>query len=160
MLIIVCGLPGSGKTTLARALARNLGGVHVSSDLTRKRLFPKPAYSEDEKARVYGEMASECEKALREGRDVIVDATFHKKAVRERFLAMDAKVFTILCILPEGNVEERLARRKRGGPSDADFGVYLKMRGEWERLETPHLALDTSTPLRRQVAEAMAHIGR
>ncbi len=115
MLIIVCGLPGSGKSTLARALAKRMGAIHLSSDIVRKALFPRPAYSEEEKERVYAEMALMCGKALSEGKHVVADATFYRRAQRERLesaaAAAGAKTRYILCTLPQVEARRRLGRR-------------------------------------------------
>jgi predicted kinase len=163
MLIIVCGLPGSGKSTLARALSKRRGAVHLSSDLIRKRLFPRPSYSEEEKSMVYQEMAETCRKALSGGRDVVADATFYRESARERFLSLaretGARSIVILCSLREGEVRRRLGRRVRGGPSDADFGVYMKMKAAFEPIRGEHLEVDTALPLRKRLAIVDAYLG-
>ena len=56
MLIIICGLPGTGKTFIAKKLAPKINAEHLSTDRIRKELFPEPTYSEDEKNKVYVEM--------------------------------------------------------------------------------------------------------
>lgn len=163
MLIIVCGLPGTGKTTLAAALAEKLGAGHISSDVTRKRMFSRPTYSEDEKEAVYKRMAEEAANALSEGRDAIADATFYRASERARFrrIAESAgtKAFVIVCYLPEAEVKRRLVGR-RGGPSDADFGVYLKVRETFEPVAGSHLEADMSVPLEGNVKRAMEFVGR
>ncbi len=163
MLIIVCGLPGSGKSTLARALARRRGAAILSSDLVRKRMFPNPTYSEDEKERVYGEMASLCREALEKGGDVVADATFYRRSQRERFAALAAGAGTsarfILCTLPQDEVKRRLGRRERGGPSDADFAVHMRLRQEFEPLSGDFLEVDSGLPLRLRLEKADKFLG-
>jgi len=46
MLIIVCGLPGTGKSTLARHLSSELGGEILRTDLIRRELFKNAALEE------------------------------------------------------------------------------------------------------------------
>lgn len=166
MLIIVCGLPGTGKSTLAAALAGRRGAALLSSDVIRKRMFPAPSYSEEEKERVYGEMAEMCRKALREGRDVVADATFYKKSMRERFLGLAGEsrtaAFIILCVIDERRARERIGARGRGGPSDADFAVHLRMKREFEPIEDSegeHAEIDAGLPLEERVDIAERCIG-
>lgn len=163
MLIIVCGLPGSGKSTLARALSKRLGAVHLSSDLIRKRLFPDPKYSAEEKAMVYGEMAGLCAKSLSEGKDVIADATFYKERTREDFRSIARRAgersYVILCRLDERIIRGRLGRRRKGGPSDADYKVYLRMKGEFEPVRGGRLVVDSALPMRRRLAMVERYVG-
>ncbi len=164
MLIIVCGLPGSGKTTLARALSRRFSAVHISSDIVRKRMFGMPKYTPEEKAAVYSEMERLAREALSSGKSaVVVDATFHRRSERERFSELasqsGAKAWLVLCTLGEDEVRRRLSRRKRGGPSDADFSIYLKLKGAFEPIGGAHLRLDSSLPMkeRLRLVEAFMH---
>ena len=56
MVIIVCGLPGSGKSYFAERLAKKIDADYVNSDRLRKELFPSRTYSDREKATVYWRM--------------------------------------------------------------------------------------------------------
>ncbi|MFN7991360.1 MAG: AAA family ATPase [Candidatus Micrarchaeia archaeon] len=163
MLIIICGLPGSGKTSLARALANKTGAAHISSDLVRKGLFPKPAYTEEEKLAVYARMEDLCREAIGSGKDAVVDATFYRESIREGFLRIaregGTRSFVILCELPEAETEKRLGRRRRGGPSDADFGVYLRMKKGFEPIKGTHLRIDSMAPMRRRLEAVKAFVG-
>jgi predicted kinase len=152
MLIIVCGLPGSGKTTLSQKLARQWHAVHISSDAVRKKMFSRPTYSEEEKKSVYDELGRLAAAAMKEGRDVVVDATCYLKEQRETLkkLAEGAgvKSYIILCTLSEPEVRERLARRGPGGMSDADFSIYLKVKGMFEPVDEEHVEVDCSLPMK------------
>ena len=53
MLVVVCGLPGSGKTFFSRALAKEIDAIVLSSDEMRKTGFAKFGYSPRQKSRVY-----------------------------------------------------------------------------------------------------------
>lgn len=92
---IIGGLMGTGKSTLAQALHRELGWVVVSSDAVRKRLAhldparPEPEayghgiYSGEWSARTYQAMLEEASAALATGRSVILDASFARRADRD-----------------------------------------------------------------------------
>ena len=162
MLFIVCGLPGSGKTTLSRLVSKRYDALHISSDAVRKELFQKPAYSDDEKERVYDEVAERAGAALKEGRNVIIDSTCYRKAHRDRMrkLAHDAgtKSYTLLCTLPEEEIKRRLDRRKKG-LSDANYQVYLKVKGRFERMEEEHVEVDCSLPRKEMLEIVENYIG-
>jgi predicted kinase len=163
MLIIVCGLPGSGKSTLAKSLADKVSVDYISSDIVRKRMFEKPSYTEEEKEEVYAEMARQASASVSAGRHALVDATFYLKRERERFRSIarenGTEAHVILCTLDQGKVERRMNERKMGGPSDADFKVYLKMKDRFEPIDGPHLEIDTSLPKREIAARVMAFLG-
>lgn len=87
-LLAIGGLSGSGKSTVAQAVAPELpglcGALTIRSDVCRKRLFktapeeplPPEAYAPDVSAQVYNIMRKDAGRALRAGASVIVDATF------------------------------------------------------------------------------------
>lgn len=149
MLILVCGLPGSGKTSISKLLAKRFSAMHINSDVVRKRLFPTPRYSEEEKRKVYLAMAAEAEKSLREGKNVILDATFYKNEFRrmmeETAMRAGTEVYVFVCEIGESETRKRIGQRKTG-PSDADFGVYLKLKETFEPIMGRHLRIDSSLP--------------
>jgi predicted kinase len=164
MLIIVCGLPGTGKTTLAEGLSRALQAVHVSSDIIRKKAFARPSYSEGEKAAVYSEMAKQCEEALANGDNAVADATFYRESERWRFASLakaaGTRAFIVLCTLPEEEIRRRLGVRGKGGPSDADYAVYERLKAGFEPLKGAHLAVDSRLPETEKIRRVMEFAGR
>lgn len=164
-VIIVSGLSGTGKTSVARAVAAELGLRVVSSDTVRKSLFSdtqnaaygEGAYSAESSRQTYQKMIERGREILREDGSVILDATFRRDADREqaRLLAefFGASYRIIECRLaPEltrRRLEQRVARKE--GLSDAKWETNLRQRGEFEAIsaasEADYLQLDTSGKL-------------
>ena len=146
MLIIVCGLPGSGKTTIAKRIATHFGdmAVHISSDTIRKKIFQTPEYTEEEKNSVYDEMTKEAARVIANGKIAIADATFYKQKYRDMILAAAKSVkdssIIIYCEISEKEAGERLRKREKGN-SDADFEVHKKLREEFEEIREKHLTI-------------------
>jgi aminoglycoside phosphotransferase family enzyme/predicted kinase len=146
-LVLVGGLPGTGKSTLARELAARGGFRVVSSDVVRKGLAglaadaPAPApwgggiYDADWTDRTYAACLARAERVLFEGGRVVVDAGFGKEARRRLFL--DAAVrwgvrgVFLECRARPGTVRERLLRRPPG-VSDADLAIHERAAAFWE----------------------------
>lgn len=83
-LIVLCGLPASGKTTVAELLNRRMDGVQiVSSDYLR---------SKGGSSRIWSRMAHEVRAGLSAGRTVIVDATNYSSAHRERYVSISREM--------------------------------------------------------------------
>lgn len=172
-LVVVGGLPGSGKTTVATSLARAQAAVHLSSDLVRKYLVGLPPeagaggapgsglYDEAATARTYDALLAEAATMLGHGRTVVLDATFSddrwRDAARELARRTSAEVLELRCTLDEGLADARL-RTRVGGPSDATPAVrrWLAERAApWPEA----LDLDTAGPLEETLARAGALVG-
>ena len=81
-LVIICGVPGSGKTTLARLVAARSGrAVHLQTDAVRGTIA-NPDYSQEESEFVYGACLAVARVALDAGYDVVLDGTFRTGARR------------------------------------------------------------------------------
>ncbi len=165
-VLVVCGLSGTGKSTLARALRQRLGFEVINSDIVRKRLARLPAdararagyaegiYTEDFNRRTYEAMVEQGEKLLRSGRGVILDATFRDPGKRRLVSEMASRAgvpwLFVECRCDEKEAISRLKERARRGAqvSDADVQVYLRQRAEFVALnEIPayrHCTLDTT----------------
>ena len=148
-LLCVGGLPGTGKSTLARGLAEYAGFTVIASDRVRKELagldpdqpaaagFGGGIYTDAWNQRTYSECLRRARKGLLEGRRVLVDASFREEHRRREFLDEARRLavpgLLLLCSCAGGEVQRRLGRR-RGGPSDADWQVYQAARKAWHPL--------------------------
>lgn len=136
-LVLVCGLPGAGKSYLSRRLAERVPAVLLQSDALRKSLVARPAYTWDENRRLFEASHELAEELLRRGFNVIFDATNLQESHREEtYLAAEragARILTVWVEAPSEVVWERmLGRRQRLDPQDrseADWEVYRKMSG-------------------------------
>lgn len=140
-LYITHGVSGSGKTTVARFVAGKLGAIHVRSDVERKRLFNlDPSadsaslldggiYSAEATERTFSRLEDIAIKMIASGYSVIVDATFLRQAMRQRFRNLAEKLsvpFAILdCAIDEQTARDRVQARLAAGndASEADLHV-------------------------------------
>ena len=162
-LVLACGLPGSGKSTVARALSRDAGFVRVSSDVTRRELrlagvLGEDSYSVDATDRTYAACTEEARSLLLQGARVVVDASFHEAARRGPLLALGAAlaVPTLLlhCPTSDEEAEIRLAART-GDESEADAAVRALLAARWEAPTPAELTAWREVPTGRTPADAI-----
>jgi aminoglycoside phosphotransferase family enzyme/predicted kinase len=170
LVIVVCGVPASGKSHLARALRAVTGLRRLSSDAVRKRMAgvtpgeraPAAAYSAHWNRLTYAELGRRAAAAVRARGGALVDATFRHRSDREAFAAAfgnAAPVLFVECTAPTAVLAERAAhrgRRARAG-SDATLEVVMRERRAWEPLDevsaTNHIILRSDRPAREQIAD-------
>lgn len=118
-VVIVRGLPGSGKTTLAREIAQNCGYVHVENDM----YFETERGYEHDRSRL-NEAQAWCFRAARDavlaGKRVVVSNVFTKVAHMEGFLKLHEDVTVIEC------------RGDFGSTHDVPGDVLGRMYASWE----------------------------
>lgn len=145
-LVVVCGLPGTGKTTVAERIAERLDARILRTDLVRKELFPEPDYTEAETAAVYGELLCRARETVRDHRSAVLDATFANRRFRDDARKLANRVanrFELVRVECDESVVKRRIRR-RDGVSDADFDVYLHFKERFEGVDGEHLVVDNS----------------
>jgi len=150
--IAVSGLPGTGKTYFCSKLAERLRFVILESDALRKTLFPSPGYSSGENARLFRALHHLIERLLKKGISLILDATNLSERYRERLYniadRLDVKLILVRVEAPPQVVYKRLKSRQEGAnpgsKSDADWGVYQRMKPTVQKIRRNHYAVDTS----------------
>lgn len=163
-LLLIGGVMGTGKSTLALALQRELGWILFSSDALRKRLagfdparpiseaFGQGIYSQEWTRRTYEALVHEAGRALVDGRSVLLDATFLQRAERQaaayQAAQLGARAVFVECACPRELALHRLAQRwkervegKQAGStvaspaSDARPDLYDEQTAYWEAFE-------------------------
>ena len=151
-LIVVSGLPGTGKSFFCRKLAEKLSFPILASDTLRKILFPYPQYKESENKRLFSACYVLIEELLRKGIPVIFDATNLLERHREYYYRAaeraGAKLILVWFEAPTEVVRQRLLARektaKQQSDSEAGWEVYNKMKPRRQRISRNHLVVDTS----------------
>jgi len=143
MIIIVMGLPATGKTSFAESLAEVLAFPHFNTDKSRIALDKLGQYDEATKQSIYQHLMAKVEEELKGNTSVIVDATFYTAEVRRPYLALAEKykcpiVFIELKADP-AQIAQRMQQERKY--SEADFEVYEKIKAIYEPLLVDHCTL-------------------
>ena len=167
-MIIMHGLSGSGKSTVAKQLVETLGAIQVRSDVERKRLFGlnqddtsgsglgQGIYTSDTTKQTYNRLAELARSIIQAGYTAIVDASFLKLSQRDQFtqLAHQCHVPYVLisCDAPVSVLRDRIKQRTENemDPSEATLAVLQHQIESHEALtdeERAHcLSPDPSQP--------------
>ena len=151
-LVLVAGLVGSGKTTLAANLGRDAKVEVVQSDRVRKSLagldarearwetFGSGIYAPEWTKRTYEALLEEARRALADGRSVILDASWSKAEWRARAKevaeAHEALFVVVECAAPEAVLRRRLSSRRPGQrATDGRLETLEPQRAGYEPLD-------------------------
>ena len=164
-LIVVSGLPGTGKSYLSGKLAERLPFAILESDSLRRVLFQPPTYSSAESSRLFRVIHSLIERLMREGISLILDATNLSEQHREYLYSIADRLGVRLILVrvkaPPELVCQRLERRLEGSgsKSDADWVVYQKMKSEAQKIRRQHYTVDTSRDITPFLDKIVKEIG-
>lgn len=151
-LIVVSGLPGTGKSFFCRKVAEKLPFLILTSDTLRRVLFPTPQHSEQENKRLFSACHVLVEELLKKGIPVIFDATnlleHHREYLYRAAERAEAKLILVWVEASQEMVRQRLLARERTAvpecDSEAGWEVYNKMKPRREKISRNHLVVDTS----------------
>jgi len=147
MLVVICGLPGVGKTTFAKKLAPLINAIVLSTDKIRKEIISSPTYEKEERKLIYDVMILLAKYLHSSGTNCILDATFNREdsrvEVKKKLGIHDKDFFVIECVCPENVIIPRIRERK-DDYSDADIEVYKKMKKIYEPAKGEHITIDTT----------------
>ena len=150
MLIVIAGMVGAGKSTVAQKVSERLSIPFHSIDddkaETGKRYPQFPhwvensiPFSDEFRIEVFESTLKRLRELAKKHRHAIVEETFHKKAIREPFFKEARKIFggIILTFVEtdEKLVKERLERRTEEEDHMAGYGMYLSFKSKFEPFE-------------------------
>ncbi len=170
MIVLMAGLPGCGKTTLAQALAAQTDGVLLNKDVIRSALFPpgEIEYStgqDDFCQQVMMEVASYILGKTPERMVFLDGRPFSRRYQIEQVtnLASELKQeFRIIeCVCSEATARQRLEQQATQGEHPAanrDFALYLRVKQSFEPIAAPKTVIDTEQPLEVCAKQALAAI--
>jgi aminoglycoside phosphotransferase family enzyme/predicted kinase len=168
-LILMHGLSGSGKSTVARHLAENLGLIQIRSDLERKRLYGlnfharsestlnKGLYSAAVNEKTYSHLLELATHVIEAGYTALVDASFLEQSERLRFSSLATRLqvahLFLDCEASTAELRKRIIQRARQGidPSEANVGVLEHQLTTQYQLSSDELRftlkIDTTQPI-------------
>ncbi len=165
-VIWLVGLPGCGKTSYARAVVQALRErgqevEYLGMDEWRRGHAAGPAYTEAERAGAYRRFAGEAARLAREGHNVVMDGTAHRRVVRERLRRLVPRFAEVhvRCSLetamrrekgrPEGRVMaglyEKALERQRTGAQFAGLGEVVGVDVPFEENPAAECVIDSES---------------
>jgi len=165
---VVCGMPATGKSTIAKALSRALGIKVFRSDVVRKALFGlkphqqgtasagKNIYSASAGSLTYGRLLRLTRQAIETGTSVIIDATYSKEKYRLDLIRLvkekGIRPIFIECTAQDRVMKERLVHRDNSpSVSDARIGDFETLKAGYEPFiksgDFLHMCVDTDVSL-------------
>ena len=156
MLILMAGLPGTGKSTLSRTLAAELGGTVIDKDRIRAALFD-PAdieYSTEQDEFCMRVMLKVAGYIFRKdpSRRVFLDGrTFSRRYQLNRatgYAEAIGQPWRILeCVCSDETARKRLEDDRAHVAANRDFNLYLRVKVRFEEITLPKTVIDTGQPL-------------
>lgn len=150
VLVIISGLPGTGKTYFSQRLTERIPLAILESDALRRVLFSSPTYSAGESAHLFQVIHSLISRLLRKGISLILDATNlsekHRKTLYSIADSAGARLVLVSIDAPAEVVRRRMELRCRNpeNKSDADWATYQKMQSSVSKIHRQHFTVDTS----------------
>jgi predicted kinase len=165
MLIVLSGLPGTGKSAVAAGLARARRTPVLSVDPIESGMLRSgiPASFETGLA-AYVVAETVADACLAAGLDAVIDAVNAVEPAREMWRGLARKhavqLAIITCVLSDEAVHaRRLAGRERGlALAEPTWSDVQRRRAEWTAWPEPHLTLDATEAVEANVARALAYV--
>lgn len=169
MIIVLFGLPGTGKTTVREELRKYVDFYCFSTDELRRDVlsYSSGAFSYEDTAPLtwdeilmaYRIVCYAAKPLLELKKNVLFDASFSSKVMRQYVIDLAKKterdIYFLEIICPEDMVKERLFMRlnEKTSESNAGWEVYKKVKNSFEPFEEDHFVIDTSKDFTIQIKE-------
>jgi tRNA uridine 5-carbamoylmethylation protein Kti12 len=166
-LVLMAGLPGTGKSTIARVLAAELGGIVLDKDRVRAALFSEPwiEYSrqqDDFCVEILLQAAAYLLAAPHVPPFLFLDGrVFAFRYQAERIVAWTTNTGCRLKIIHTICSDETASQRLQVGhhlAGNRNYDLYRKLKGRFESIEHPQLMLDTEQSLESSVSQCLAYL--
>lgn len=170
MLIMMAGLPGTGKSTLSRALSERPDSVVLDKDVVRAALFPAPhiEYSREQDDFCQQVMLSAAEFLLSRNPRLRIfldgrpfSCSYQRHQVEEAASGLRTPLAIVECVCREEIALARLQRDRDTGAhvaANRSSALYVSIKTEFEPFTQPRLTLDTGQPLAECVRQAEAYL--
>ena len=160
------GLPGSGKSKISKIVCEMLtdNGItceRIEMDAIRKQYVRNPEYTDEERDFVYEKLVDFAEKGVKNNKNIIIDATAHKRLYREmarnkikRFIEVMVTCPLSICIERESKREKGLVvaqmyrkalEREEKGTQFEDLGPVIGVDVPYEENPDAEIIIDNST---------------
>jgi predicted kinase len=169
MIVVMAGLPGTGKTTLAHELARRTGGAVLGKDEVRAALFAPPdiEYSVAQDDFVVDIMLQGATYLLQKNpeRKIFLDGRpFSRTHQIERVLSFaegfGQPAVILECVCSEESARRRLDESDPAHPAhNRTFALHQEVRAGFERIQHAKTVISTDEPLEACVQQALAALG-
>lgn len=168
MIVLMAGLPGTGKTTLAHELAARTSGRVLSKDEIRHALFTADEieYSSRQDGFCVQVMLGTASELLQRdpNRFLFLDGrTFSRRYQIDNVVnaasSLHQRWRIFECVCSEETARQRLEQQSAPGSHPAgnrNFKLYLEVRSHFEAITLPKTVIDTEKPLQECVERALA----
>ncbi|HVO64123.1 MAG TPA: AAA family ATPase [Terriglobales bacterium] len=164
MIILMAGLPGTGKSTLAKALAAKLSGTILSKDTIRHAIFdPRDVEYSTEQDDFCMEIMLQAAAYIFQrdhNRYIFLDGrTFSRRYQIDRaidFAQHLSQPWRILeCTCSDETAKTRLEQASDHPAGNRDFDLYQEVKCRFEPITLPKSVVDTDTPVDECIASAL-----
>lgn len=167
MIIFIGGLIGTGKTSLAKGVANKLNYFYYDVDAVKKEIYPTdPNYeynlknnipfSDETRIKTFEKVVKDFSELSMKHKNIIVDETLHKKALRQILFDGAKKYFgryiVVWVKVDEEIIKKRLTATERKGHILKDpFGMYLSLKKQFEDFDNVDIVFENNSSIEKSV---------